>query len=58
MKHGRECIPIKIVAGSGLALAATVSTIGDTVIRTVITQGTDSEDLIAAITTTIGLAVT
>ena len=59
MKHGRAaCIPIEIKAGSGLALAATVTTMGETVIRSEIETMTDSTDLTAAIASIIELAVT
>ena len=57
MKHGRSCTEIEIKAGSGLALAATITTMRDTTIETVVETSTESTDLTAAISTIIELAV-
>lgn len=58
MKQGKAgCIPIEVRSGSGLALAATVATMGDTIIQSEVEVTTDSTDLDAAIVTVIDLAV-
>ena len=57
MKEVKYCIPIEIKSGSGLALAATVTTMGDTTIKSKIETMTDSTDLTASISTIIDLAV-
>ena len=58
MKEVKYCIPIEVKSGSGLALAATITTIKDTKIETVVETKTDSNDLVAPISTIIELEVT
>ena len=57
MTFYHPCPPPKIKSGSGLALAATVTTMRDTTIETVIETSTESEDLIGFIFTAVDLAV-